>query len=106
MQRFLLNAAVIPGPGTYDFALCDRGAAQAWLEAGPFTSAVGYEETARLIAEMFGVACPVNRTMIEMEPGDEALVIRLARRVADPGLKGSLAVAPESVEIGLLRRIK
>jgi len=105
VRRFLLNAAVIPGPGTYRFALCDRSAAQAWLIAGPFTSAVGYEETARLIKEMFGVECPVSRTMIDMAPGDEALVVRLARRVSDPGLKGSVAVTEESVELGLLRRI-
>lgn len=104
MPRFLLNAAVLPGPGTYQFMLCDRPTAQAWLQAGPFTSAIGYEETARLIQDMFKVECPVNRTMIDMAPGDEALVVRLVRRVSDPGLKGSVSVTPELVEFCLLRR--
>ncbi|MCL6625910.1 MAG: YddF family protein, partial [Alicyclobacillus shizuokensis] len=60
-KRSLLNAAVIPGPGTYRFKLCDWEVDRQWLHAGEFVSAVGYEETARLIGELFQVHCPVNR---------------------------------------------
>jgi hypothetical protein len=106
MARFLLNAAVIPGPGTYRYESWDRESACQWFQAGAFVSAVGYEETARLIRELFQVECAVNRVMIEMAPGDEALVVRLSRRVADPGLKGAVGVRPEDVELGLLRRLE
>jgi len=106
MARFLLSAAVIPGPGTYHFERCDAAAARQWLLAGEFVSAVGYAETARLIADLFLVECAVNRAMIAMEPGDEALVMRLKQRVPASELKGAVGVDPASIELGLLRRIQ
>lgn len=135
MVRYVLNSAVITAPGTYVYGLIDLDAARAWLTAPcgiclhssgemdhlpcrdcegtgrqPFISTVGYVETAEALADLTGVAIPINRQMIAMKADDEALVFRLNFPPGTPRLtpqtKGLLS--PEFIlahcEIGLLKR--
>jgi hypothetical protein len=109
-MRYILNSAVITAPGQYRYRLVDVGQARAWLDAGAFVSTVGYAETAQALTALSGVEIAVNRRIITMQSGDEALVFRLvlppdAARIA-PGAKGALSVAfiREHCEIGLLTR--
>ena len=44
------------------------------LLAGGFTSAVGHEDTARLLTGLLGVEVPFNRTTVTLNPGDQAIV--------------------------------
>jgi len=44
------------------------------LLAGGFTSAVGHEDTARLLTGLLGVEVPFNRTGVLLTGDDEALV--------------------------------
>jgi hypothetical protein len=106
--RYLLNSAVIPsgGYGRYEYAPMQPADVRPWLLAGPYTSCVGYPETARFIERIGGMPIALSRAVSLMQPGDEALVVRLRYRVADPGRKGeTLAPADEEWEIGLLRRL-
>jgi len=48
----------------------------------------------------------LSREASPMEVGDEALVVRLRYRVADPSQKGSVAVGPDVWEYGILRRLR
>lgn len=104
MNRFVLNSAVITAPGNYTYRLISVEEAKEWLQKDSFISAIGYEETAKLMTQLFGVEVPVSRTMVTMNAGDEALVFRLKTRVA-PSEKGEINIKPEDAEIGLLRRI-
>jgi hypothetical protein len=111
MRKYLLNSAVITSPGMYCYEHVDLDEATKWLEAGDWTSTIGYPETAEALSELTGLRIPVNRSVVTMQPGDQALVFRLvlppgARRVA-PGAKGGLGVGYilQHCEIGLLERV-
>ncbi len=110
-MRYILNSAVITAPGTYTYAIIDADAAREWAATGDYVSTIGYAETAALAAELLGRDVPVNRCIIRMEPGDEALVIRIALPPGspriDPADKGRLGSLLDEghVELGLLRRI-
>jgi len=110
-MRWLLNSAVITAPGKYKYRLVCPVQAREWYEAGPeVISTIGYEETAIALGVLLGTPIVVNRHTIRMEPGDQALVFRLALppgspRIA-PGDKGALgqAVLAGHFELGVLIR--
>jgi len=81
----------------------------AWLRAGPYESRVGYPETAAYIAAITGEPAPaISRELSELQPGDEAAVVRLRYRLANSAAKGSHHPGgdPAAWEIGLLRRLR
>jgi hypothetical protein len=109
-MKYILNSAVITAPGRYEYRLLDVASATSWLASGGWQSTIGYAETAAALSELTGIAIPVNRTMVRLEPGDEALVFRLnfppgARRI-DPSTKGELGrrFILQHAEIGMLTR--
>jgi len=109
--RYLLNSAVVTAPGDYRYRPLTPGEAREWAARGPFTSTVGYEQTAEALAQILGVPVPVDKRTITMAAGDEALVFRLAfppgsPRI-DPSDKGRLsaAVMAGHFELGLLARL-
>ena len=112
MTRWLLNSAVIPagGYGTYVYDAMDADELGAWLRVGPYTSHVGYPETATYITAVTGEPAPViSRGLSELRPGDEAAVVRLRYRLADPRPEGEwykTSRDPAAWEIGLLRRLR
>lgn len=110
-KRYLLNSAVITAPGRYDYRLISAEEARAWASSAPWTSAIGYEQTAQALTILLGQQVSENRTVLVMQPGDEALVFRLAflpgtPRI-DPQDKGRLAqeVLGGHFELGLLTRL-
>jgi hypothetical protein len=109
-MRYILNSAVLTSFGRFGYQPMTAAEARAWLASGPFDSRIGYQETADALTALTGVPIDLNRTLVQMAPGDEALVFRLVlppgtARI-QPGDKGRLT--PEFVlancEIGLLRR--
>jgi hypothetical protein len=110
MSKYLLNSAVVTAPGTYEYRLVDAEQARQWAGSG-FVSTIGYEQTADALALILGCPVPVDRRTIQMQPGDEALVFRLAfppgtPRI-DPSDKGRLsdAILQGHFELGLLTRL-
>ena len=107
--RYALNSAVITGPGDYAYRLIDAAEARRWA-AEPFTSTVGYEQTAEALSQLLGMPVPVDRRTVQMAAGDEALVFRLTFPAGtpriDPRDKGRLAqaVLDGHYELGLLVR--
>ena len=115
----IINAAMVPNEGTFRYRLISRDQARQWLGAnlseclsthGDF---IGYQQTADHLNSMFGEYCssrgggqptirvPLRRVKCSMQPGDEALVCKLAYRVDNPATKGQ--PQPEDWEYGLLR---
>jgi len=105
-NRYLLNSAVITGPGAYRYDLVTSDEAATWLRAGPFLSRIGYQNTAEHIRELSGILPELSREATAMQPGDEALVVRLKYRLANPGSKTTHAPAPDAWEYGILRKEK
>ncbi len=116
MAYLLLNAAMVPNEGTFVYRVISREEAAEWLSrrlktAGHRTvidadSYIGYPQTAEHIHSLARAAAPpaIRRTKTFMAPGDEALVVKLAYRVSDPGTKGQ--PQPEDWEYGILRRLE
>jgi len=104
MTRYLLNSAVITSEGVYEYRLVTPQEATEWIRQGDWVSRIGYPQTADWIEQLAGVRPALSREASPMEVGDEALVVRLRYRVADPSQKGSVAVGPDVWEYGILRR--
>lgn len=105
-MRYLLNSAVITTAGKYSYRLISVEEAKEWLSQGDYMSTIGYPETAKALEVLTGFKCEVNRGLISMKDGDEALVFRLTKRLEDPSKKGRLTPQEviESCEIGILRK--
>jgi len=105
-MRYLLNSAVITSEGVYEYRLVSPTEAREWLRAGGWVSRIGYPQTADHIEKLSGVRPELSREASPMEVGDEALVVRLRYRVADPSQKGSVAIGSQDWEYGILRRLR
>ncbi len=73
---------------------------------------MGYVETVEALRVLTGVDVPLNRKLIKMQPGDEALVFRIAfppgAERPDPAKKGNIGVGTILIfsEFGILKRKK
>ena len=110
-MRYALNTAVITTPGLYRYRLLSRNEARAWWLAAPVDCRIGYLETCMALARVLDVdASAMDRRLIRMSPGDEALVFRIAlppshrrQAVARKGFEGVVRLTRDC-EIGLLVR--
>jgi len=109
MKKYILNSAVITSPGTYQYELISAEEARQWYGDGDdVISTIGYQETAEALSAILGKPVTVNRRMVKLERGDEALVFRLTIRLADPSIKGQINDPTwllEHSEIGVLRHL-
>jgi len=105
-MKYLLNSAVITAPGVYEYTLVTPQEAAEWIKTQQWESRIGYPQTADHIAQLSGVRPVLSREASPMQAGDEALVVRLRYRVADPGQKGAVPIQEEDWEYGLLRRLR
>lgn len=103
-MRYLLNSAVITAPGTYTYRLVPGAVVVAWVQVGGWESRIGYPATADHVQAVTGVRPPLSREATAMQPGDEALVVRLTYRVQDPAAKATFRPAPGDWEYGIMRR--
>lgn len=102
-MKYLLNSAVITGPGTYTYRLATPDEAVTWLRSGGWVSRIGYPATADHIKALSGIRPDLNREATAMQPGDEALVVRLKYRVKNPGKKSTYRPGLEDWEYGILQ---
>lgn len=110
-MKYILNSAVLTAQGTFRYTHVSREEAQAWFSAGPVVSTIGYQETAEALSQLLGSSVDVNRVTIQMQPGDSALVFRLALPPGSPRIdpkdKGRLGqeILAGHFELGLLERL-
>lgn len=107
-MKHLLNSAVIAAGayGTYTYAAATAEDLTAFMASG-YASRIGYPETAQVIAAMTGQPAPeISRELSAMQPGDEAMIVRLKYRVQNPATKGQATKAdPDQWEIARLVRV-
>ena len=97
MNIYLMNSAVMPAGafGTYRYFPMNPETFGFYLKTQPVQSRIGYQQNTDLLRQWFGVEVELNRTEVQLESGDQMLIMRLKRRVADPTAKG----APQSSDI-------
>lgn len=103
-MNYILNAAVITGPGIYSYRLLTREQAAEWLRSREWESRIGYPATAEHIQSLCGKRPALSREQIVLQPGDEALVVRLKYRLNDPGQKKDFVPGPDDWEYGVVIR--
>lgn len=80
---WLLNAPVITADGLFRSRTLTLPEARALVEAQGFSSAIGHASTAVLISRLLNIECPMCRRECVQLPGQQALVLRLARRLGE-----------------------
>lgn len=103
-SRFLLSSAVLTRPGTYEYHLVSVDEARAWLSK-PYASRLRFSVTADAIELLLGIKPPLDRTPVEMRPGDEALVARLTFDVNREQRALTAELVAQHFELGLLTRL-
>lgn len=79
----LLNAPVVTSEGVYRFEQISPEEARSLVHRQGFKSAIGHAPTAIVLSELLNVDCPMNRVEFRQQPGQVAIVFRLARRLEE-----------------------
>lgn len=85
-----MNSAVMPAGafGTYNYSPMPVEIFEWYLKTQIIESRIGYPQNIELIKTWFGVDFELNRTEVSLKPGDQMLVMRLKKRIANPTDKG------------------
>ena len=107
MTHYLINSPILSSYGEWHFSgPISVVQARKWLNAMQFVSAIGHQDSARLLSDLLNVDISVNRIQITMQPGDEALVLRLLKRPPEGKVLNFKELIDAPFELALLKRVK
>lgn len=102
---YLLNSPVLTSYGSYRFqGPLDSGQVSVLLRQ-EFVSAIGHAAAAEFLTVILGRTVPVQRISIEMQRGDEALVLRLKTRFPEGKILTPQEMQTVDYELGWLQRV-
>lgn len=106
VNRFVLNSAVIPGQGKYEYVYKTVEEAKHWLALGSFKSGMRYEAAADAMQILLGVRPDIGQHWTKLDVGDEALVLRLHAPALREKKRTKLTAdfVAKNCEIGILTR--
>lgn len=99
----LMNSAMMPRPGQYDFRRVDSGEfahlVREAFDAGQLVSYCGYPQNADVLSKLTGRSISVSRNPTVLEDGDTLLIMTLPYRVG--GLEKGRQVSADDFEYGV-----
>lgn len=106
MTHYLINSPILTSYGHWEFSgpLSIQQALE-WTSSD-FVSAIGHLDSALFLKGILNIDIPVNRIQIDMQPSDEALVLRLLQRIPEGKVLDLQELMIIPFELGLLKRLK
>ena len=105
-MRYLLNAPVLTAYGEYCFdGPLSLDAARAFVTQDAH-SAIGHAGAAEFLSTRLHIDVPCQRSAIHMQPGDQALVLRLLDRLPEGQVLDAQALSRSPHEFALLTRLR
>nr|WP_305910239.1 DUF1874 domain-containing protein [Methylomarinum sp. Ch1-1]MDP4521431.1 DUF1874 domain-containing protein [Methylomarinum sp. Ch1-1] len=106
MVLYIINTPVLTEYGLWEFSgPLTINDARSILETG-FVSAIGHAASANVLSQILNVPIPANRIHIKMQPGDQALILRLPQRLPEGKVLDETELKTLNFELGLLKRLK
>lgn len=104
---YLFNSPILTGYGAWEFEgpLTAEQARQRLL-GRDYVSAIGHDASARLLQQQLGLPVQTQRITAVMQPGDEALVLRLLERQPEGVVLDDAQLRRQRHELGWLRYLK